>query len=76
MTQIHIRINGKHFVINDQSTIQEALESWFNNSAASLLTPDHYAIALNQHFIPRTQYACTALQAGDDLELLAPMSGG
>ena len=34
------------------------------------------AIALNQHFIPRSEYANTVLKKNDQLELLTPMQGG
>lgn len=35
-----------------------------------------FAIALNQEFIPRSDYTTTSVQDGDKLEFLSPMQGG
>lgn len=71
MTQISIRINGKDIKVSAQSSLSQAL----------ILSPPvgdekSFVIALNQNFIPRTQYDSTPLKAGDDIELLSPMAGG
>jgi len=34
------------------------------------------AVAVNQVFVPRSEYASTVLQEGDRVELLVPMQGG
>lgn len=34
------------------------------------------AVARNQTFVPRSAHATTLIQAGDDLEIVAPMPGG
>lgn len=36
----------------------------------------YFAVAINQHFIPRTQYANTFLKEGDKIEMVFPMQGG
>lgn len=76
MNKIHIRINGKGFSLVSNSTLNDALECWSKKTSASLSSPDRFAIALNQQFIPRTQYTGIELKTGDDIELLVPMSGG
>jgi sulfur carrier protein len=48
---------------------------------ADLLTALDYesssvAIAHNEAFVPRGQYADTALSTGDRIEIVAPMQGG
>ncbi len=35
-----------------------------------------FAAAVNLRFVPRTQYPHTALQDGDQIELVAPVTGG
>ena len=35
-----------------------------------------FAAAVNLRFIPKTQYAATALHAGDQIEIIAPITGG
>ena len=39
-------------------------------------TQGHFAVAVNKTFIPKSQYAHTLLQAGDQIDVLAPMQGG
>lgn len=36
----------------------------------------NFAVALNDGFVPKSQYSKTLLEAGDRLELLTPMQGG
>jgi len=31
---------------------------------------------VNLQFVPKTQYAATPLQAGDQIEIIAPITGG
>lgn len=40
----------------------------------TLLPP--YAVAVNTQFVPRTQYAAVALQEGDRVEVVSPVTGG
>ncbi len=35
-----------------------------------------FAAAVNLQFVPKTQYASTPLQAGDQIEIIAPITGG
>jgi sulfur carrier protein len=35
-----------------------------------------FATAVNLQFVPKTQYAATPLQAGDQIEIIAPITGG
>jgi sulfur carrier protein len=35
-----------------------------------------FAAALNLQFVPKTQYAATPLKAGDQIEIIAPITGG
>jgi sulfur carrier protein len=76
MKHINIQINGKHIDIGPQETLKDALDSWASNAAARLSAPYNFAVALNHQFVPRTQYEATTLKAGDEIELLVPMSGG
>ena len=43
--------------------------------AASGVQPP-FAAAVNLQFVPRTRYAQTPLQAGDQVELISPVTGG
>lgn len=35
-----------------------------------------YAVARNLNFVPKTQYAATLLQEGDQIEVISPITGG
>lgn len=35
-----------------------------------------YAVAVNEHFVPRGQYDDTHILDGDRIEIVAPMQGG
>jgi sulfur carrier protein len=35
-----------------------------------------FATALNLQFVPKTQYASTPLNVGDQIEIIAPITGG
>ncbi len=35
-----------------------------------------FAVAVNLQFVPRTHYAHTTLQAGDQVEVISPITGG
>ncbi len=35
-----------------------------------------FAVAVNLQFVPRSQYAAQLLQTGDQIEIIAPVTGG
>lgn len=35
-----------------------------------------FAVAINLHFVPKTRYDSTALNAGDRIEVISPITGG
>lgn len=35
-----------------------------------------FAIAINEHFVAKSQYPTTPLKDGDRIEILSPMQGG
>jgi sulfur carrier protein len=36
----------------------------------------HFAVAVNNQFVPRVAYDTTALNAGDRVDIIVPMQGG
>jgi thiamine biosynthesis protein ThiS len=40
------------------------------------ISESHFAIVINQHFVPRSTYQQVFLQEGDVIDLIAPMQGG
>ncbi len=74
-----ISINGITYDIDASSSITEALEASKNLIAKQghkQIEFNDFVIALNQTFVPRSQYSSTLLQDNDVIELLSPMAGG
>ena len=69
MSTITVELNGESKTVTSKSNIEHAIVEW-------KLTGEKFAIALNENFIPQSQYANTTLEAGDRIELLVPMQGG
>jgi sulfur carrier protein len=65
---IEITVNGEQKQIS-QTNLQAFLAEFIHSEAS-------FAVAINQHFIPRSDYAITELKSGDDIEILSPMQGG
>ena len=65
---LSIIINGKKQNI-EQKNLQQLLDNLNPGS-------NSFAIAINEIFIPKSNYAVTELNNGDQLEILSPMQGG
>jgi len=78
-----ISINGINYEVDSSSSITQALEEsnrslakQNNDQPNEQRKPNDFVIALNQTFVPRSQYSSTQLQDNDVIELLSPMAGG
>jgi sulfur carrier protein len=65
---MNILINDKPFALPDGAALTDAL-------AALGATPP-FAVAVNREFVPRSAYAARALQSGDRIEVIRPVTGG
>lgn len=64
-----IRLNNEVIkILKNQSLLHLLTEKGYTNN--------RYAVALNHHFVPRTQHAKTFLQENDAIEIIVPMQGG
>jgi sulfur carrier protein len=65
------------------------IQIWVNQVATELTMPAYlsdainavdikppFAAAVNLHFVPKKNYTSHALQAGDKIELIVPVTGG
>lgn len=68
MNTITLTLNGQSLALPAGTTLADAVQ-------ASGLQPP-FAAAVNLRFVPRAQYPHTLLQAGDQIELIAPVTGG
>ncbi len=66
---ITIRFNNEPLSISDNCLLINALSEHGYAQGC-------FAVAINQHFIPRTQYTTTILQQDDVVEIVLPMQGG
>ncbi|WP_370981362.1 sulfur carrier protein ThiS [Agaribacterium sp. ZY112] len=64
-----------NIILNDQQ--QELSSSALSELISTAVTGDApFAIAINEQFIPRSEYNNTELKDGDRVEILSPMQGG
>lgn len=63
-----VRINGQPHQLPAEATLLQAIE------VAGIAPP--FAAAVNLQFVPKGQYALTVLRPNDDIELIAPVTGG
>ncbi|MGQ9838559.1 MAG: sulfur carrier protein ThiS [Cyanobacteriota bacterium] len=65
---MRVFINQEPRELPDGLTLAEAV--------ALLQVSSPFAVAINLNFVPRSQYAQTCLQEGDQVEILTPVAGG
>lgn len=64
-----VTLNGEQRDIPDAVTVRGLLRDL-------ALADSAVAVAVNSEFVPRSQHESHVLQAGDAIELVAPMQGG
>jgi len=65
---MNIEINGNSVSIAS-SELSQILSEHVDNSAP-------FAVAINETFIPKSQYEGTTVNENDKIEILSPMQGG
>jgi len=65
---MNVLINQQATALPDAATVADAV--------AAHPTQGPFAVAVNLQFVPRSQYAHTALADGDQIEIIAPVTGG
>jgi sulfur carrier protein len=65
---MQVRINQIPRELPDGATLAQALQE------GGFHPP--FAVAVNLQFVPKTTYAQTALKAGDQIEVISPITGG
>ncbi len=65
---MNILINQNPVELPDDASVADAV--------ASLDPTPPFAVAVNLQFVPRATYATHLLQAGDSVEIIAPVTGG
>lgn len=66
---MQIMINGEPTSVADSHTLDQIL-------AHQTRTHEHFAVAVNGRFVPKSAYSETTINAGDQIEFLIPMQGG
>ena len=69
MTSLNISLNGKALT-TDAATLQTLLVAQGYDLATS------FACAINNGFVPRTQWPARALENGDRIDVITPIAGG
>jgi len=66
---ISLFLNGEQKSIATDTLLSQAIVAWHYNEP-------HFAVAINQAFVPRSEYESTLLKHGDRVEVVSPMQGG
>lgn len=66
---MNITLNGQDETLSDCNTIAALLQA--KGYEGKLV-----AVAQNGHFVPKSTYATATINAGDKIEIVAPMQGG
>lgn len=66
---ISLFLNGEQKTIATATPLSQAIVSW-------QYTESSFAVAINQTFIPRSEYDNVLLQDGDRIDVVSPMQGG
>jgi len=69
MTTLQIQINGEQHTCNHGSTLLDVVAQHSQQDQS-------VAVAVNNDFVPRTQYAHTPINNGDAIDIVAPVGGG
>lgn len=62
--------------INDEIKTLPAFLSLENLLTHLGYQEQNFAVAINEEFVPRSQYQTTQIQTDDAIEIVAPMQGG
>jgi len=65
---MEVLLNGDPYSIDQNSTIE--------NLIARLQLDGKFAIEINQHIIPRSEFPNTTLSSGDKIEIVEAIGGG
>lgn len=65
---MQILLNGQPLELPDAATLADAV------TAADIAPP--FAAAVNGQFVPRASHAARSLNAGDQIDLVQPVTGG
>jgi sulfur carrier protein len=65
---MRVIVNQAPYEIPSQSVISDAL--------ALIAAKPPYAVAVNMNFVPKTQYSQFILNENDQIEVIAPVTGG
>ena len=65
---IEILLNNQATQLPQGATVAQAL--------AQLQPRPPFAVAINTQFVPKSRYDSQVLQAGDKMEVIAPVTGG
>ena len=65
---MNVTVNQNSIDLPDNATVADLV--------AHMQAKPPFAIAVNMQFVPKTSYAQHPLAAGDQIELIAPVTGG
>ncbi|WP_419418464.1 sulfur carrier protein ThiS [Legionella sp. D16C41] len=62
--------------LNNQLCTLASIQSLHDFLLANNQTDEHFAVALNNEFVPRNAYQTITLKPNDRIDIIVPMQGG
>ncbi|WED43767.1 sulfur carrier protein ThiS [Legionella cardiaca] len=62
--------------LNEEACQIESTQSLHDLLIQKKIVDQHFAVAINNHLVPRAVYKTTTLYAGDRVDIIVPMQGG
>lgn len=69
VNRIQVMLNGSQCRLVEHQLLSAAMSEWAYQG-------DCFAVAINETFVPRSQYANTEIKNGDSIEIVSPLEGG
>ena len=57
-------------------SLEQALDAFSSQQENTELSAQGFVVAVNQNFVPRSEYQQFMISTGDKIEVLSPMAGG
>ena len=69
VNKIQVTLNGASSHIPCNQPLSAAMIAWNYQGEC-------FAVAINETFVPRSQYSHTEIKSGDKIEVVSPLEGG
>jgi len=73
---LKVCLNDRLVEVAPNTSLKDALPLWNGRAGDTSASGRRYVVAVNQTFVPRSEYGTVILQDGDEIDLVRPVWGG